>query len=311
MFKKISNLQLIGILVLLGLIYFFLDFTGDKGRSKAFRQNLVEIDTGKATSVKFSKPGVAFELSKDAGGWNLILSNQKVVKAQASSVKYSLNHLGTIKPSRIVARDPSKWKDYLVDSAGTRIQVFQGDTKSLDIVIGRFGVKGQNQFHTFVRLFEDDEVYLADNFLGLSFGTDPGSYRDGLILTTERDSVNYISFSYPADSSYTVIKSANGQWIADGAVADSASMVKQLNGYRIVRGNDYVDELTLEDLASPTYSLSIRSNGQKEVSIRAFKHPVHTWIIHSSLNPQSLFSDDGTKVIANLFFSRQEFFPNP
>ena len=82
-----------------------------------------------------------------------------------------LSTLTTIEPSRIASRSDSKWKDYAVDSAGTRVKVYQGSELVTDIVLGRFGVEGQRSFYTYVRLSEDEDTYVANDFMKMSIST--------------------------------------------------------------------------------------------------------------------------------------------
>jgi hypothetical protein len=38
--------------------------------------------------------------------------------------------------------------------------------------------------------------------------------------------------------------------------------------------------------------MNIKQNGKADIMIRAFQHPVHTWIVNSSENPDAYFADE-------------------
>ncbi|MEM7550215.1 MAG: DUF4340 domain-containing protein [Bacteroidota bacterium] len=289
MFKKLTTGKLLVALLALGLVYFGLQFFGNKKRSSSFREVLVDIDTAKSTKVVITKSGEELKLLKEEGDWLVELDNGKKVEALNSSVIRSLESLNTIKPGRVAAKKEEKWKDYSVDSSGTRIQVFEDEKKALDIVLGRFGVKGQRQFYTFVRLWEDDEVYTSDNFMGASFSTESGNYRDKTLVKAVKDSIQQIDFVYPNDSSFNLVKSESGTWILDGEEpADSAQIATFLNGLRVLNGQSFKDE---EISTSVDFEIKIYQTGKDIISVDGYENNGEI-TVNSSLNEKSFFVAD-------------------
>lgn len=313
MLKNISSIKLIGVLVLLVLIYFGIQFFGGKSRSKSFKAEIIEIDTAKVTKVVIDAKGENLELVKENNAWKVSIGEGKYAAAQKGSVKGTLNSLLTIKPSRIAARDPEKWKEYQVDSAGTRVQVFEGSKNTLDLVIGRFGFnqqamqqqqmmggRGMQQFYSYVRLHNEDEVYVAENFMGMSVNANSADYRNKQLLSLTTDSIASIQFNYPADSAF-VLARANSTWTIFGNQADSASVAKYLSGIRYVNSSGFVDDVPPTALVSPAVSMKIQQNGKADIEVKAFQHPIHKWIVQSSENPASYFADE--KLADMLFVS--------
>lgn len=317
MLKNISSVKLIGVLAVLGLVYFGVRMFGDKSRSKSFREELVKIDTAQVSKVLIDAKGKHLELLKENSGWKVSVGNGKYAPAQKSSVKGALNSLLAVKPSRVVAKKSEKWKDYQVDSAGTRVQVFEGGKNTLDLVIGRFGFDqqamrqqqmmggrgGMQQFYTYVRLKNEDEVYAADQFMGMSLSTDASGFRNKKLLSLTKDSVTTIQFNYPADSSFVLNKTGN-KWKVFDQPADSASMADYLSEIRYLSSSKFVDDVPPTALVSPTLSLSIKQSGKPDVMVKAFQHPVHKWIVNSSENPDSYFADES--LVEKLFVSREK-----
>lgn len=291
MFRSAKNFRLIAVLILLLIVYGSVKIFKNSGRSKSFREHLVEIDTSKVSRIILQKPESQFEVLKSAEGWQVALPGNKMVEATSTSVKNALGTLMSIKPDRIATRDPEKWKDYQVDSAGTRIQVFEGDKSTLDMVIGRFGVHGRQQFHTFVRLEGDDEVYAANDFMGISFPSDPSSFRNTLVLELKTDSIQSITFNYPGDSSFILTKSLAG-WNIGPQMADSASVANYIGKLRYVSNSNFVDDLEAGALINSLLKLDISFSNDDNITIEAYGHPSKGYIIHSSTNPESYFSDD-------------------
>lgn len=289
--KNISTVKLIAIFAVLILVYFAIDFFGGKERSKSFKAILVEIDTAKVSKVEIDSKGKSLELVRENQRWKTGIGSGKFAPAVSSSVNQMLGSLLRIKPSRLVAKDSKKWKEYQVDSAGTRVRVFEGDKPALDLVIGRFGIQGQREFFTYVRLYDDHEVYAADNFMGISFGTEPADYRNKQLLKLTTDSLTEIQFNYPADSAFSLIKTDN-KWTLGSQQVDSAAIAGYFNDIRYINSPKFVDDVPAATLNTPDLSIVFKENNGNEITVNAYRHPTYTWILHTNLNPQSNFSDN-------------------
>jgi len=292
MLKNISHIKLLGILAILFLVFFGLKFFKKSGRSSSFRESLVEIDTAKVTSMTVEKEGNSFVVSRTAEGWEVSIGEGKKVEATSSSVKNALNSLLRITPNRIATKNPEKWRDYQVDSTGTRVTVSEGSKNTLDIILGRFGVQGRQQFHTFVRLYDEDEVYAADNFMGMSFPSESAGFRNSRFLEVTTDSISQVVFQYPDDSSFVLSKDGDF-WMIGPEVADSAQVAGFISDLRYSSNRNFVDDVDPAVLISPTLQVDIMMNGLDDVNVKAFSHPAHGYILHSSTNPKNYFSDSG------------------
>ena len=305
MFRKIKNIRLIGILVVLVAVYVGLKLFKNTSRSKTFREELVVIDTSKVDRIVITKSGDSFEVSKNDGQWKVSIPGNKKVDATNSSVKNALGSLMSIKPDRIATRDPEKWVDYQVDSSGTRVQVYEQDNNVLDLILGRFGIHGQQQFHTFIRLSQDDEVYAANDFMGISFPSEPKGFRNSRFLQIRSDSITQVTFNYPADSAF-ILNQSDDSWYIGGDPADSASVASYLSGLRYLNGTDFVDDVEHTALINPTFSVRIRSRDMPEdIFLEAYSHPSYGYILHSSFNPGAYFADDN--LMGKIYKGQSEF----
>jgi hypothetical protein len=281
-----STLKLLGVLGILIALYFVVQFTTDRGRSKSFRSELVKIDTAAVTKLQIKASGEQLVMEKEAGKWKVNTATGKKVAATSSSVKGALNSLMSVKPSRLVAKDDSKWKDYQVDSAGTRVEVFEGGEKTLDLVVGRFNMEGQRQFSTYVRLFDEPEVYSAANFMGASLSTNSASYRNQQLARFTRDSVYQVTFEYP-DSAFTLSKT-DGKWLLDGQPADSANTAKYLQGISYLSNRNFADDFN--PIGSPLYSVTYLVKSGNPLKMEGYM-PNGELVVRSDSNPEEYFKD--------------------
>lgn len=287
--KKIIRLLII--LVVLSGVFVVVKFTGNSGRSKSFRSSLVEIDTARVSKVEILSPTDTTVLEKSASGWTV----NKRKKAEESSVKALMNNLQQIQPSRLASRSEESWKDFQVDTQGTRVVAYEGKEKALDIILGRFNVEGQRSFYSYVRLSEENDVYVARDFMKMSVGIRSADYRNDDVLKLEKDSVASIAFNYP-DSAFTLVKSEQG-WIIGESLADSASVAKYLQSVRFVTSRNFTEPLGKPALYDVTYqmrngeNLQVTSHGNGEVS--------------SSFNPDEYWADP--QLAEKIFKGRGEF----
>ncbi|UXX78215.1 DUF4340 domain-containing protein [Reichenbachiella carrageenanivorans] len=299
--KKLSNIKLISVLVALCLIYFVVDFTGGKSKSKSLKSELVSIDTAKVTQIYVDGArGKQVQLDRVQGEWELTLPNDKKVLASPSAVDNALFALNSIKPSRIATKSEAKWKDYQVDSTGTRVKVFEGGDQTLDLVIGRFGMEGQRAYHTYVRLYDDKEVYVAKDFMGFSVSADPSAYRDQVLARINKDSVASITFNYQADSSFR-LERVGTAWQVNGEPADSAVVAKYLGGLNYVSGKEYMDEEN--KLTVPVMSAAVDMNDGYTVLFDGYQLE-DEWVFHSSTNESGYFKD--MAILDKVFVGKSE-----
>ncbi|MBW8049864.1 MAG: DUF4340 domain-containing protein [Cytophagales bacterium] len=326
MFKKFSILHLAVILVILLGVYFALEFWDKKERSSSYRDELVSIDTmniSKMIVTTKSYPGKDIVLIKNNAGWYIRLKEGKNVPADNGEVKRAIDVLIQVKTRRLAANDPSKFNELRVDTSGTRVQVFEGDKKTLDLIIGKFSFQNKRDFYTYVRLADENEVYTTDAFLGPSFEKDFSRWRDQTIVRSAPDSITAITWAYPADSSFTLAKTLmkkgvtkssrvlgrdlGGLWSVNGALADSTKVKNFLNSLRNIYSDKFADDVSKTNLSNKVFTMVIELSGSEKIEIGVYQHPTYKWIINSSTNPESYFASDDQIVVKKLFISKGRF----
>lgn len=262
---KLSIKNLIIILTVLVLGFVVLQYTKRDNKSKALKSELVSIDTASVTKIEVLSPKGEVMITREGNDWMVALDNGKK-RTKSGVVKSVLNSLNGIRPGRLAAKSESKWKDYQVDSTGTRVKVHEGNDLSTDIVLGRFGVEGQRSYYTFVRIFDDQNVYTANDFMKMNIYENADEYRDNVLLRLNKDSLTSISFIFPEES-FTLNKTKNG-WLLDNQPADSTSVASYLEGLNIASSKIfYDDQLT----GSPSHQVAFNFPNRSSLLIEGYQ----------------------------------------
>ncbi len=284
--KGNTTIKLLAALGILVVVYLVMTLTKGDDRSKSFRSVLVEIDTAQVTRIEVVNAGSETVVTKKgADTWEVGVEDG-TKPARTSAVKNLLTTIEGAVPSRLVSRSRDRWKDYAVDSTGTRVKVFEGNDMTLDLVIGRFGVEGQQQFHTFVRLAEDDDVYQADNFMGISIAKAPEDFRNSDVLRLRRDSLVEVSFNY-IDSAFSLYKEGDN-WKSSTIAADSASVASYLQGLSFVTSRNFAEG---DGLGTPTLNVTFGFTDSPEIQLSAYQR-ADGWILQSTENTDEYFEDE-------------------
>ncbi|GMR25634.1 MAG: DUF4340 domain-containing protein [Ignavibacteria bacterium] len=307
MFKKASN-NLLGlifvVLLLVVVIFFFLD-SGKNERT--FREVLVDIDTSAVTQIfVFSKANnyQPVKVFKHNNKWHVELRNGKTASVTEQKIKQTFLELTSIIPKRLAARNKEKWSEFQVDSTGTRVQVFEGDNPTLDIVIGRFNYQQQpRSVSTYVRLYKDVDVYEVDGFLALTFNQDANAFRDGTVIKDDSNSWTKLQFNYPADSSFTLSK-INNKWYVKNIEADSAKTANYLRRLSNLSQNKFADDVVIQTEQKPTYKLTISNEKLEFIEVAAYVDSTN-YVLISSENPETKF--DGKSFGNTIFVSYKSF----
>lgn len=279
---KVSLKSSIIILALLLGTFAVVKLTKRGSKSKTLKTELISVDPEKTSKAEITSPKGKVTLTREDSVWMVQGEGQtRITKKEV--VEGMLQTLSTIKPGRLAARKKEKWKDYAVDSTGTRVVLYEGEEVVSDLVLGRFGMEGQKNFHTYVRLYEDDEVYTANDFMKMSVYETVDDYRDNVLLRLSKDSLTSITFNFP-DSSYQLTK--NDQWYLAGQVADSASVA----GY--LRDLNYLASKQFHDLrpSSRTHEVRFSFSNSSDISINGTM-TAEGMIVTTSENMKEAFLD--------------------
>ena len=275
---------------------------------RTFRSELVDIDSSAVTKILIYPKklnGDAVKLFKEDNNWKVELTENKTASVPRSKINQILKQLMEIKPERLAGRGEENWAEFEVDSSATRIELYEGSDKTLDLVIGKFTFQQPRSMKTFVRLANDTDVYETEGFLSMTFNQDANYYRDDSVIQDDVNDWKSLAFSYPADSSYQLVKVNNNWQLSTGEEIDSAKTVAQLNRLSNVRSPGFVD-VDKDTLPLPQYKLTIIKNDDSQIEVFGYKVDDKI-IINSSQNSESYFDGSKNDLFKKVFVGTKKF----
>jgi len=308
MFRKLNNRTLIVVFFILLIIVAAILLFDTGKNERTFREVLVDIDSSAVTEIHIISKANNFKpvrLFKDNDKWFVELANGKNASVTDQRIEQTFKELTAVVPKRLAARGNDKWSEFQVDSAGTRVQVMEGSSTTLDLVIGRFNYQQQpRSISTYVRLANDNDVYEVDGFLSMTFNQNANAFRNGTVVKADYNTWNQLVFDYPADSSFTLKKNGD-KWFIDQVQTDSAKTATFLRTLSNMTKNNFADTVEIAQGIISNYKLNISTANLDFTEIDAYVDPVNT-IIVSSQNPETKF--DGKTFFKNIFVSKKSFF---
>lgn len=306
MFNKLSTKALAAVfgLLLIAVLYLFL-FDGNKNE-RTFRNELVLVDTSKVDEIYLYPKAENYNevyLKKINDEWKVKIGEDKFAEVPNSKIKNLFAQLLTIKPKRLASRDETKWKDYQVDSTGTRVKIFEDGEQTLDIVLGRFSFQQPRSMSTFVRLAEDTDVYEVDGFLDMTFNQSVNSFRNNSIVSDNKNNWQSLTFIYPADSSFRMEKREN-KWFINNIETDSTKTEQFLNKLSRLSHQNFYDNINKDQLLTPTYSLKIDNSDTSSITVNGYLVN-NKLLITSSQNKESVFESDNN-LKQNIFINSEK-----
>ncbi|HOG20409.1 MAG TPA: DUF4340 domain-containing protein [Salinivirgaceae bacterium] len=246
--------------------------------------------------IKFTKDGIIWRVAKDAESY----------KADIQTVESILKDLSTMNIQRVVSRDKSKLQENEIDdSTGTRIKLFSKSKLLADLVVGRFSYRqtgqGGIQLSTMVRLANEDDVYSIEGSLSMSVRRDFDGFRDKTIAKFDPEKLQSIEFSYPADSSFTLIQSGD-LWLINQDTAEIGKVINYLNDIKDARANAFAPDFNPED--AEMFELKASFIDEQPLIIKAFKQG-EKYLFMSTQNESTL--SDSEHVFKRLFVSKNKF----
>lgn len=323
MYKKLNIKTLALVLVILLVIVAVVYISDAKKGERSFRARIIDADTSKITSIVIYPKGDknnVIELNKKSDGWKVISGN-KSYNADEMMINNTITTLAGLKPQQLTATRKEHWGKFdVTDSAATRVKLYEGKKLVTNLYVGRFNYQPpprqtQNYYNygqqgtmsTYVRLADEKEVYSVEGFLSMSLGRNANDFRKKTIINCNKDDLNKISFSYPADSSFTLMKEGD-KWTTDGLVCDSTAVAAYINAVSRLTSSGFADDNILLG-NNADYVLHIEGNNfATPIVIKAFRNDsTENYFITSSLNEGAIFNGSGSNLTNKLFVSRRKF----
>lgn len=307
MFNKNSNKNLWIIFAILLIAVILIFSTESTKNERSFKKDLVSIDTSAVTSLSIfpkSKPGQEVKLLRSDNVWKVFAENGKSFTIPNFKMQSLFGELIKIKPKRVAARSKSQWAEYEVDSAATRVVVYESGNEVLNLIIGKFAFQQPRSMSTFVRLMNENDVYEVDGFLEMTFNKDSKSLRDETVIKSDRNKWSKITLTSNELENYELVKVDNS-WLLNGIATDSTKTDKALSSLARLSNTDYLDNVEESLLPPQASKLVIELIDGEIIELTSYKSDSQ-YIVRSSQNLESYF--DGNKIGEKVFVIKDTFF---
>ena len=294
MYRKINIKLLAGIFVVLLVVAVMVEMIDMRKGNRTFKQDLVNVNADDVTAIEVnakSAAGKPVTLKKENDVWK-VEADGKTYRADQSVASSMMAQLNGMKPKSLVTNDKDRWDEFEVtDSLGTRVKLFNGKDLLADVIFGKFSYSQPQTMTSYVRLAGDKDVYGVNGMLGMSFNRNVNSFRDRTLISSNIANWKKLTFTYPADSSFTLEK-INNKWMINGVAADSASVVRYFNS--IARLDDSKFAAT-DPTGQPTHTLKIEGNNNMQpVEITGYYTDAVNFVLGTSQNQGTYFNDPET-----------------
>ncbi len=304
MYRKINIKILAVIFIVLLVVTVVTQMLDLRKGNRTFKQDLVTVNADEITSLEVypkSAGGKPVTLKKENDTWT-VEADGKAYRADQSAPGSMIAQLNEMKAKSLATSDKDRWREFEVtDSLGTRVKLYNGSNLAADVIFGKFSYSQPQTMTSYMRLAGEDEVYGVDGMMGMSFNRNVDSFRDKTILKSSSSDWTKLTFSYPADSSFTLEK-MNDKWMIGNTVADSASVVKYFRSLNRVTSSKFAQA---EPAGQPTHHLEIEGNNNMvPLEITGYYNGADDFILGSTQNEGNYFNDKETA--EKIFVSTQK-----
>ena len=269
MFKKLNTKTLLALFGVLLVLVVILQLVKNHSGEGNFRSKIIETDTADITKITIlpKKANDKVVLTKTGNSWDVV-SQGKTYKADQNMIKNILGEIAKLQAERIAANDKSEWEKYQVsDTAALHVSIDSKGKSAENVIIGKFSYQQNPQkFTTYVRLVGEKEVYAVNGFLSMTFNRSANDFRDKTLVNVRPESITDITFTYPADSSFT-LKQSGSKWMINNQPADSAKVAEFKNSISHLTGYYIADD---DDKMGPeVFSVKLGLNNLPPVEVKA------------------------------------------
>ena len=318
--KTIKNRTLLILFVVLAILAVVMYVYDRNKGERSFKRKLFTVDSSKVTEITVFAKGkikTPLKLVKTGNTWE-IKSNNHTYPADSNVIPRILSALSQTKPERVSGAGKSSWKEFQInDTLGTHVIVNVGDHMAADFWIGKISISqdnnrpayGRNQnisIKSNIRVAGDDRVYVVDGFLSMMFGDQPSMYRNRTVLRFDKNLITRLTFLYPGDSSFVLVKEGT-HWKLNDQPTDSAKTENYLNSIRSAVNSEFAEEGT-QPFTYP-YTLRIEGKDMTTIEVQGAINPEHKkYFVKSTSNSSAVFASSGPGLFNQIFPEQGKFF---
>ncbi len=284
---KMKKRTLLYLLLAAVVIYFFPRLF--KGPADyLFHDSLIRIDSAAVTAVSIlpaADPQGEFYLKREGNTW-IASQGARSVKALRQAVNETLGLLlGCLDSYQLASPEKKDWDRYGVGpQQGFRVRIYEKGALLGDFIVGKVEMGPDSLPHSFVRLWEDEEVYSAPGDLS---GIWPGfdHFRSMALLDLDPAKVKELQWE-PAGM--------------DTAFIFADSLQAYLEGVKSLLASTFADDFDPVSMSGSLLGRLIFSGSEWErpVEVRVYHDTLweKPFIFYSTQNPDNYFSSDSSEI---------------
>ena len=299
-----------------------------KNRNASFDPLIVAVDTAAIDRIRFEANGQkpeTYELKREGQSWQAIKEvvgdsvkdtdrgpyRATGVTVAPGAMEGLLRVLHHLEGQRIVTRDRSKHAELEIDDAqATHVQVWAKGKQVADLKVGGFRFdQVARTASTYIRKNDEDEVYVIDGFAGIGLKARFEQFRDKKLVQVEVDDLNMLEWMAAAAPKKKIQKDQGAWYFAGMEAVDSTSFKAYLNSLVNVQGSDFSD-LTSTAGLTLAEQLTLYGNNMASSTVLSAYMPMDTtadFLIHSSANPEAVFTSDSAGLYRRIFGDLRPF----
>lgn len=305
--------SLAGIFVVLLIVTVAMKWLSGSEVSRAFRSNLFQVDIDQVSKLVIDHPGnPTLTMQKTNEGWQVSKEEgQERYPADATSINGAINKLNNLSVNAVATRNSEKFTRYKVDSTGIKVALYNEDEMLSSIYVGAPQRAGRRSLNNYVRLANEDAVYTVEGFLRSTFSKKLEGWRQKRVWDVEQSNILRVDFLYPADSSFTIKKTANQQWVSSGDTLSNSKVSLALSTLATPRASGFADGLEKESFGNEEYAVQVEMSGGEHHRLRLKESPADT-TKYIGVSPDSpyVFSFQKSTWNDNVLKARSEFLKN-
>ncbi|MFZ2899894.1 MAG: hypothetical protein WA004_14805 [Saprospiraceae bacterium] len=253
-----------------------------------FHDSLIRIDSAAVTAVSIlpaADPQGEFYLKREGNTW-IASQGARSVKALRQAVNETLGLLlGCLDSYQLASPEKKDWDRYGVGpQQGFRVRIYEKGALLGDFIVGKVEMGPDSLPHSFVRLWEDEEVYSAPGDLS---GIWPGfdHFRSMALLDLDPAKVKELQWE-PAGM--------------DTAFIFADSLQAYLEGVKSLLASTFADDFDPVSMSGSLLGRLIFSGSEWErpVEVRVYHDTLweKPFIFYSTQNPDNYFSSDSSEI---------------
>jgi hypothetical protein len=310
MLSKLSNRTLLILMALLGAIVLWTFFSENPKSESNFRETFATLDTASVTEIYIypkAAPGEEIKIFKSGNNWQ-VTNGKETSPVETQTVSSLFTSFARLKTKSLAATSAAQWEQFLVgDTSANRIR-FVTPSGTTDIMVGKFAFDNETRSaSTYVRMHHEKEVYVVDGFLAFTINQPFDSWRNRSLIRKGEKSWSKITFSYPADSGFVMVRDS-AAWLLGSDTAYTAESF--VNETAFLNGTHFAGNSQLP--ATPLYRITFEGTETTPLTIDFYAAGMEDkFFVKSSINPETIFSDKDGALSSRLLKNKMYFYSKP